>query len=163
MFRLFWVIFRPSRNRSKVIVFNVHFGIPNAFGIPKCTVNIDKLESVSWRAWRWLKRVETCRPKIVFYVTKCCVLTDILYIYEAFVAWSREVVRNVYGGTDKKHAARPVSEPVSSRGSKPASPKYKLKALKLGKASSVSGTAWEQEKKRGQYEEAAEHEAIRED
>jgi len=25
------------------------------------------------------KRVETCRPKIVFYVINCCVLTDILY------------------------------------------------------------------------------------
>jgi len=35
-----------------------------AFGIPECTVNIDKLVSVSWRAWRWLKRVETCRPKV---------------------------------------------------------------------------------------------------
>jgi len=42
----------------------VHSGIPNAFGIPECTVNIDKLGSVSWRAWRWLKRVETCRRKI---------------------------------------------------------------------------------------------------
>ena len=25
------------------------------------------------------KRVETCRPKIVFYAVNCCVLTDILY------------------------------------------------------------------------------------
>ena len=66
---------------------------------------------------------------------------------EAFVAWSREVVRNVYGGSDENHEARPVSEPVSSRGSKPASPKYKWKALRFGKASSVSGTSWEQEKK----------------
>ena len=46
---------------------------------PECTVNFHKLGSVSWRTGRWLKRVETCRPKIVFYIINCCVGTDILY------------------------------------------------------------------------------------
>jgi len=40
----------PSRNRSKFI---------NVYGS-----FWDPLGSFTWRAWRWLKRVETCRPKI---------------------------------------------------------------------------------------------------
>jgi len=42
-------------------MFMVHSGIPNALGIPEFTINIDKLGSDSWRSWRWLKRVKTCR------------------------------------------------------------------------------------------------------
>ena len=34
----------------------------------------------SLRAWRWLKRVETCRPRIVFYIINRCILTDIVYL-----------------------------------------------------------------------------------
>ena len=53
-------------------------------------INLD----VSWRAWRWFKRVETCRPKIVFYVINCrfdwyfytvCVLVTITVILLLFL------------------------------------------------------------------------------
>ena len=106
MFRLFWVIFRPFkeqiqgnqiysafwdpnayngwyyhpflsvRNRSKVIK------VYSAFWDPKRPKMYYKLYVgyIPWRAWRWLKRVETCCPKIVFYVMNCCVLTDIFIL-----------------------------------------------------------------------------------
>ena len=82
----------------------VHSGIPN--GIPECTINIDKLGSVSWRAWRWLKRVETCRPKIVFYVINCCVLTDILY-YVCINKWHNITNLQAQGCT-QAHPEYPV-------------------------------------------------------
>jgi len=43
-------------------MFIVHSGIQQAFGIPECTININKLWSVSWRAWRWLKRRRNMSP-----------------------------------------------------------------------------------------------------
>jgi len=41
----------PSRNRSKFINVYSAFWNPES-GIPECTVNIDKLGSISWRGWR---------------------------------------------------------------------------------------------------------------
>ena len=93
MFRLFWIIFRPFKKQIKVYqclwwilgsrtltVSGIIIAKVNVY-VQFCnnyTTYIDKLGSVTWRAWWWLKRVETCRPKIVFYVISC-VVTDILY------------------------------------------------------------------------------------
>jgi hypothetical protein len=39
-----------------------------ALGIPECTMNFVNLGSVPWRAWWWLKGVETCSPEVTFYI-----------------------------------------------------------------------------------------------
>ena len=83
MFRLFWVIFRPFKKQIQVYklgdldldIFPLLWVIFRPF---KKQIQVYKLGPVSWRAWRRLKGVETCRPKILFYVINCCVLTDIL-------------------------------------------------------------------------------------
>ena len=52
---------------------------------------------VSWRAWRWFKRVETCRPNIVFYVINmcfdCCYILCMYYINTS--AWLLSICSTV--------------------------------------------------------------------
>ena len=66
------------KKRSNVSTFIVHSGIPNIIMHYKYWY----IGSVLWKAWRWLKRVETCCHKNIL-CTKLLCLTEIYTLHES--------------------------------------------------------------------------------
>jgi hypothetical protein len=68
-------------NRSIVSTFIVHFGIPNAFEIPECTIKFDTLALFFGRPDDDSTEAETCRFKNILYNKMLC-LTRFYTLYE---------------------------------------------------------------------------------
>jgi len=89
---MFWpykVIIRPSKKTDPraVLCFTALWD-PKCIWDPTVQWNIIQLLDLSWRAWWWPCKVETCRPdKLSILINKvlCCRLTCCVYIHP----WSR--------------------------------------------------------------------------
>jgi hypothetical protein len=78
MFRLYWVIIKPSKNRSNVSKFILHSGIPefikiySAFWDPRMHYQFWYIESVFWKTW-WGSMESKHVAIRTFCVTNFCV------------------------------------------------------------------------------------------
>jgi len=71
-----------AKNRSNVSKFTVHSGIPNAcVWDPRMHYKFWYIGSVSWKAWWWLNRVETCCHRNILCKKLLC-STEIYTLYK---------------------------------------------------------------------------------